>query len=125
MWKVSIASINQYLADESHDGLWYGHADMNTGKRAATEFGALDAFFPAVLALSGDQARAQKLLDSCYKMWTAYGIEPESFDYSTMKAIDSQLRVAAGDHRVHVLPVFLHRRLADTCRWDRPITTPW
>ncbi len=87
MWKVSIASINQYLADDSYGGLWYGHADMNTGKRAATEFGALDAFFPAVLALSGDQARAQKLLDSCYKMWTAYGIEPESFDYSTMKAI--------------------------------------
>ena len=86
MWKASITSINQYLADESHNGLWYGHADMTTGKRTATEFGALDAFFPAVLALSGDTARAEKLLDSCNKMWTAYGIEPESFDYATMKA---------------------------------------
>ena len=86
MWKSSITSINRYLADESHDGLWYGHADMNTGKRMAAEFGALDAFFPAVLALSGDMPRAEKLLDSCYKMWTAYGIEPESFDYVTMKA---------------------------------------
>ena len=27
---------------------------MNTGKRTATTYGALDAFFPAVLALSGD-----------------------------------------------------------------------
>jgi len=86
MWKASITSINQYLADESHDDLWYSHADMNTGKRAATEFGALDAFFPAVLALSGDMPRAERLLDSCYKMWTAHGIEPESFDYATMKS---------------------------------------
>jgi len=86
MWKASITSINQYLADELHDGLWYSHADMNTGKRAATEFGALDAFFPAVLALSGDMPRAERLLDSCYKMWTAHGIEPESFDYATMKS---------------------------------------
>ena len=60
MWKASITSINQYLADESHNGLWYGHADMNTGKRTATEFGALDAFFPAVLALSGDPPRARE-----------------------------------------------------------------
>lgn len=87
MWKASITSINQYLADDSHNELWYGHSDMQTGKRAATEFGALDAFFPAVLALSGDIPRAEKLLASCYQMWNAYGIEPESFDYSTRKAI--------------------------------------
>ncbi|HEY4900991.1 MAG TPA: glycoside hydrolase family 47 protein [Terriglobales bacterium] len=86
MWKQSIAGLNQYVADDAASGLWYGHVDMVTGKRAATEFGALDAFFPAVLALSGDLARAQRLLDSCYRMWTTYGIEPEVFDYSTMKA---------------------------------------
>jgi mannosidase alpha-like ER degradation enhancer 2 len=86
MWRESIASVNRYLADDTANGLWYGHADMLTGKRAATEFGALDAFFPAVLARSGDLDRAQRLLDSCYKMWTVYGIEPESLNYSTMKA---------------------------------------
>lgn len=61
MWEESIAAINKYLADEvsvergtlfgkqeMSDGLWYGHADMNTGKRGATTYGALDAFFPAV-----------------------------------------------------------------------------
>ena len=88
MWKQSIASLNQYVADEAASGLWYGHADMLTGKRAATEFGALDSFFPAVLALSGDLNRAQRLLDSCYKMWNVYGIEPEVFNYSTMKATE-------------------------------------
>ncbi len=88
MWKQSIASLNQYVADEAASGLWYGHVDMLTGKRAATEFGALDAFFPAVLALSGDLNRAQRLLDSCYKMWNVYGIEPEIFNYSTMKGTE-------------------------------------
>jgi mannosidase alpha-like ER degradation enhancer 2 len=86
MWKESIASVNHYLADDTANALWYGHADMLTGKRAATEFGALDAFFPAVLARAGDLDRAQRLLDSCYKMWTVYGIEPESLNYTTMKA---------------------------------------
>ena len=85
MWQESIAAINKYLADETETGLWYGHADMNTGERKATVYGALDAFFPAVLALSGDVARAKRLQDSSYKMWTLHGIEPEEFNYKTMK----------------------------------------
>ena len=36
-----------------------------TGKRTATEFGALHAFLPAVLALGGDLGRARRLQDSC------------------------------------------------------------
>ena len=52
------------------------------------QFGALDAFFPAVLALSGDLPQARKLIDSCYKMWTTFGIEPEEFDYATMKVTE-------------------------------------
>ena len=58
---------------------------MNTGARVSTHYGALDAFFPAVLALSGDLDRAAQLQQSSYKMWTTWGIEPEEFDYSTMK----------------------------------------
>jgi glycosyl hydrolase family 47 len=89
MWTQSIASINKYLADEipNENGveLWYGHADMNTGVRRATTYGALDAFFPAVLALSGDLRRAKLLQDSSFRMWKHAGIEPEEFDYRTQK----------------------------------------
>jgi mannosidase alpha-like ER degradation enhancer 2 len=89
MWDESIVAINKYLADEQHvDGgveLWYGHADMNTGARRATTYGALDAFFPAVLALSGDLKRAKLLQDSSYRMWNEAGIEPEEYDYLTRK----------------------------------------
>ena len=98
MWEDSIIAINKYLADQFSQekgtlfgkqvmagDLWYGHADMNSGKRTETTFGALDAFFPAVLALSGDLDRAKRLQDSSFKMWQVHGIEPEVFNYQTMK----------------------------------------
>jgi ER degradation enhancer, mannosidase alpha-like 2 len=85
MWEASIKSINKYLADSVSSGFWYGHSDMNTGKRTATVFGALDAFFPACLALSGDLNRSQKLEASCYRMWNLEGIEPELLNYKTME----------------------------------------
>ena len=81
MWKPSIAAANRYLADEVDGALWYGYADMRTGARTHTTFGALDAFFPALLALSGDVTRAARLQDSAFAMWQLNGIEPEAYDY--------------------------------------------
>ena len=85
MWKSSIEAVNKYLVDEVPTGFWYGQANMNTGARVGTNFGALDAFFPGTLALSGDLDRARRLEDSAYKMWTTFGIEPEEMNYRTMK----------------------------------------
>jgi mannosidase alpha-like ER degradation enhancer 2 len=102
MWRDSVDAINKYLAEDltrqlrastrpdikwrtQYAELWYGHADMNSGKRTATTYGALDAFFPAVLALSGDEERARRLQASSFKMWTLHGIEPEELDYQTMQ----------------------------------------
>src|SRR2546427_2183977 len=56
MWEASIKTINKYLADEIRPQygyfvgivpkqLWYGHADMNSGKRTTATYEALDAFF--------------------------------------------------------------------------------
>jgi mannosidase alpha-like ER degradation enhancer 2 len=94
MWLDSIAAINKYLADEFDRQaqpyeleLWYGHADMNTGARTATTYGALDAFFPAALALSGDLERAARLQSSSQKMWRRYGIEPEEINYRTWEVV--------------------------------------
>lgn len=85
MWDESIGAINQYLKDDWKGELWYGHADMNTGARRATTYGALDAFFPAVLALSGDLKRAARLQQSSLLMWNVAHIEPEEFDYRARK----------------------------------------
>jgi len=87
MWQTSITAVNRYLADFTPSGLWYGHADMHTGRRTRTWTGALDAFLPGVLVLGGDLERAKKLQDSNFKMWNLYGIEPETFDYRKMKGV--------------------------------------
>ena len=95
MWLESIAAINKYLPDvlsrkesvvqgvSPRDELWFGHSDMNTGKRTATTYGALDAFFPAVLTMSGDVKRAAQLQESSFLMWKFKEIEPEEFDYAS------------------------------------------
>jgi ER degradation enhancer, mannosidase alpha-like 2 len=87
MWNASIPAINKYLADETGGGLWYGHADMDTGRRTKTTYGALDAFFPGLLALSGDLERARRLQASSFKMWKLSGIEPEILNYKTMQVV--------------------------------------
>jgi mannosidase alpha-like ER degradation enhancer 2 len=87
MWNASIPAINKYLADDTGAELWYGHADRLTGQRTETTYGALDAFFPALLALSGDLPRARRLQASSFKMWNLHGIEPEVVDYKTMRVM--------------------------------------
>jgi hypothetical protein len=84
MWQASIPAVNKYLADDVDGQLWYGHADMASGKRTTTAYGALDAYFPGLLALSGDIQRAARLQASSFRMWNLYGVEPETIDYKTM-----------------------------------------
>jgi mannosidase alpha-like ER degradation enhancer 2 len=93
MFRQGIASVNRYLADDGPDGLWYGVADMATGRRTATTYGSLEAFLPAVLAMGGDLDRARRLADSNFKMWTLHGVEPEALDYRTMTATDPRYQL--------------------------------
>ena len=92
MWLDSIAAINRYLADEFDREisrrrvleLWYGHADMNTGKRTATTYGALDAFFPGgARAFRRPDAR-EALAGVIFQNVDLHGIEPEEINYPTM-----------------------------------------
>jgi len=94
MWRESVRALNRRLADDARTGLWYGQVDMVTGKRTASEFGALHAFLPSVLALGGDLSRAKRLQASSFRMWNLHGIEPEVVDYETMKVLHAgyQLR---------------------------------
>jgi mannosidase alpha-like ER degradation enhancer 2 len=90
MFRESLDAVNAHLADETPDGLWYGQADMTTGRRTATDFGALHAFLPGVLALSGDVPRAARLQESCRRMWALHGVEPDLLDYRAMRVVDAR-----------------------------------
>lgn len=87
MWDTHIAAVNTHVADEVDGALWYGHVDMATGARIAPRFGALDAFFPGLLAISGDLDRAARLQRSAFSMWQAHGIEPELWDYRAREVV--------------------------------------
>ena len=87
MYRTSVAAVNRYVADTVEGSLWYGHVDMGTGKRLSAHYGALEAFFPAVLLLGGDTARAEALQASDYRMWQMAGIEPEQIDYRQMTVV--------------------------------------
>jgi mannosidase alpha-like ER degradation enhancer 2 len=76
MWTTSIAAVHRHVAD----GDWYGVADMQTGERLATRFGALQAFFPGLLAISGDLPRAGRLMAAIERFG---GLVPEAFDYAS------------------------------------------
>lgn len=87
MWRQARGPMHRYLADEVPSGLWYGEANMDSGMRSGTRYGALHAFLPAVLVLDGDRKRAARLQDSGFKMWTLAGIEPELLDFRSMKIV--------------------------------------
>jgi len=85
MYDEGINAVNKYLWDSTSTGYWYKRVDMNTGETVNKTFGALDAFMPAMIALGGDIERAEKLQESCYRMWTHFGIEPEEMNYETFE----------------------------------------
>ncbi len=87
MWKTSITAANRHLIDNIDGALWYGYANMNTGKRTRTYYGALDAFMPALLAVSGDLDRAARLQQSSMRLWRLHGIEAETIDYRKMTVV--------------------------------------
>jgi mannosidase alpha-like ER degradation enhancer 2 len=131
MWEESIGVLNTYLADTSSGGLWYGQAEMETGKRTGTRFGSLDAFFPALLCLGNDIPRAGALEASCFRMWNLFGIEPEEIDYATMRVTDSMyylrpeiiesayyLRHYTGDSTYRRMGETFFRSIRDYCKTD-------
>jgi len=86
IWEASIGPVNKYLAEKYDGKLWYGRANMYTGELNNSVITLYDAFFPALLALSGDSKRAEKLQETWDWVWNKYGLEPTVYDYKTGKA---------------------------------------
>jgi len=81
MWDVSIEAINKWLPEVKDSLLWYGRVDMNSGEKTSSVITLYDAFFPAILAVSGDIPRAEELQKTWEWLWDKYGLEPMIYDY--------------------------------------------
>ncbi len=81
IWDTSIRAIQKHIAEPKKNGLWYGKVNMNTGKKENAEVTLWDAYFPALLALSGDIERAKKADDAWDFLWNKHGLLPMIYDY--------------------------------------------
>ena len=80
-WDESIIAISKYIAGEVDSSLWYGQVNKETGAIVNRVVTLYDAYFPAVLALSGDLENAARYQDSWHSLWLKYGLEPMVYDY--------------------------------------------
>ncbi len=81
IWDGSITVINKFLAEDYDNKLWYGRADMYTGELESSVVTLYDAFFPAILAISGDIDRAKEFQKTWDWLWNKYNLEPMIYDY--------------------------------------------
>ena len=89
MWDKSIQAINTYVAEDTDSTLWYAQVNMHTGQKLNRFVNVWDAYFPALLALSGDLKRAARHQASWDKLWDKYGMLPERYNYQTGEVIDA------------------------------------
>jgi len=83
IWQTSIQKINEYLADEYNNKLFYKCVNMHTGKTVKRSVSLYDAFFPAVLALHGDIENAEKNMATWDWLWNKFGLLPTQYLYDT------------------------------------------
>lgn len=86
IWDASIKPVNKYLAEKYDGKLWYGRANMYTGELNSSVITLYDAFFPALLAISGHMKRAKELQETWDWVWNKYGLEPTVYDYKSGSA---------------------------------------
>jgi mannosidase alpha-like ER degradation enhancer 1/mannosidase alpha-like ER degradation enhancer 2 len=81
MWDISLSAINKHLPEIKDSLLWYGRVNMDSGMKTSSVITLYDAFFPAILAVSGDIPRAKELQKTWEWLWDKYGLEPMIYDY--------------------------------------------
>ncbi len=86
-WDESLVAIQKYVAEEVDSSLWFGQVNKETGEMMNRVVTLYDAYFPAVLALSGDMENAACYQDSWNSLWLKYGLEPTVYDYGKQEIL--------------------------------------
>jgi mannosidase alpha-like ER degradation enhancer 2 len=87
-WRLHNHSVLKHLLSKEEEGCYFTKADMRSGKETVPLYGALDAFYAGLLALSGDTATAACVQRANFAMWKRFRIEPEEFNFRTGKITD-------------------------------------
>jgi mannosidase alpha-like ER degradation enhancer 2 len=82
-WDSSNTAIINYLYVKTSKGAFFTRVDMNTGLERQPLYGALDAFYAGILALSGNLSLAENIQQGNTYMWVRFHIEPEEFNFRT------------------------------------------
>ena len=80
-WRTSSNAIRIQLMQNTKNGIFLTRVGMILGKETRPYYGALDAFYAGIVALSGDLYTAGKIQQANYYMWTRFGMEPEVFNF--------------------------------------------
>lgn len=81
IWDTSIAAIHKHIPEMYNGNLHYGRVHFETGEHTSDVITLYDAFFPAILAVSGDTERAAQYQKTWDNIWNKYGLEPMIYDY--------------------------------------------
>ena len=88
MWDSTIGAIQAHIAEPKGGLLWYPKVDMNTGRKVSAEVTLWDAFFPGLLALSGDLARSRRSDAAWDQVWDRHGLVPMVYDYDRNEVVN-------------------------------------
>jgi len=88
MWDSTISAIQAHIAEPRGGLLWYGKVDMNTGRKVSAEVTLWDAFFPGLLALSGDLDRSRRSDAAWDQVWDRHGLVPMVYDYDRNEVVN-------------------------------------
>ena len=81
IWKSSLPAVNKYIAYDSDTFLWYGRVNRLNGQLTGSVITLWDAYWPALMILSGDTAHAVKNQLSWDHLWKLNGLEPMAYDF--------------------------------------------
>ncbi|VDI01241.1 ER degradation enhancer, mannosidase alpha-like 2 [Mytilus galloprovincialis] len=70
------AAVKKYIKRDD----WYMWANMNKGGITLPMFTSLDAYWPGILSMLGDNDQAMKTLHNFHQVWKQYGFTPEYYN---------------------------------------------
>ena len=81
-WRIHNKAIMKFMLRETPNGSFFTRVEMRSGKETHSLYGALDAFYAGILALSGDTKTAAEIQKGNFYMWTHFNMEPEEFNFT-------------------------------------------